>query len=84
MLTLEKACELATKTRNEPYLDVIIDIGHSFVMSTLSKEGLSADIPPLMLNKENGSVGVFFPPQHLKEFSKGKNIEVPIEYQFKK
>lgn len=83
MIDIKKACELAAAWRNEPYISDIIDIGHSFVISTLSKDGESADVSPCMVNKNTGEVDICFFPDYFDEISKGKEILVPKEYQYK-
>ena len=82
MISISKACELATAWRNEPYISDITDIGHSFVISTLSSEGESADVSPCMVNKQSGTIDICFFPDHFEEITKGKDIPIPEEYQF--
>ena len=82
MLDVIKACALATKDRNEPYVVEIIDIGHSYVVSTLSTKGESADVSPCILNKKTGAIGVCFVPDYWNELIAGQIIPVPEEYQY--
>lgn len=83
MIDVKKACELATKANNEPYVSSIIDIGHSFVISTLSEDGLSADVMPLMVSKATGKTETCFFPDYFDEISQGKDIDIPAEYRHK-
>lgn len=82
MIDINKACEMATAYRNEPYISDIIDIGHSFVISTLSSEGESADVSPCMVNKQTGTVDICFFPDYFEEITKGKDVSIPKKYQF--
>lgn len=82
MIDVKKACELATKENKEPFVSSIIDIEHSFVISTLSADGLEADVMPLMVNKETGKTETCFFPDCFDEISRGKDVDIPAEYQF--
>lgn len=82
MIDVTKACELVTKAMNEPYVSSVIDIGHSFVISTLSKEGLSADVSPNMVNKESGKVAVCFYPDYFEEIMQGEDVAIPDKYKY--
>lgn len=84
MIDVIKACELVTKQMNEPYVSSIIDIGHSFVISTLSKDGLSADVSPSMVNKEKGTVEPCFFPDYFEEIKQGEDVEIPDKYLYTK
>ena len=82
MIDIVKACELVTKKLHEPYVEVITDIGHSFVIGVLTIDGESLDESPLMVNKYSGKISVCFVPEHFKELQGGKKISIPEKYRF--
>lgn len=82
MVDVNKMCELVTKATNFPYIANIIDIGHSFVIFPLEKDG-EFDEMPLMFNKKKGIVEACYYPDYFNEISKGISIEIPEKYQFK-
>lgn len=82
MIDVIKACELATKERKESFVDVITDIGHSFVIGTKTSNGEVADVPPCMINKESGNIDICFIPDYFEELEKGSIVEVPKDYKY--
>lgn len=82
MIGIDKACEIATKFHNEPFVDVITDIGKGFVIGTVSKDGEVSDTPPVYVEKNGGKAEFFFIPDHFSEMRKGKRIDVPEKYKF--
>ena len=83
MIGVEKACEIATTERNEPFVDVITDIGSGFVIGTMAKDGEVADLPPVFIDKSTGKVEDFFIPKHFEEMKNGKQIKIPSKYRLK-
>jgi hypothetical protein len=82
MIDVERACGVATKLRNEPYVDVITDIGNGFVIGTMSKDGEVSDVSPVFVNKADGKTEIFFIPDNFERMQKGKQISVPSKYRF--
>ena len=80
MINVIEACRLATTEKSEPYVKKITDIGHSFIIGTMSSSGEIADTSPCIVNKENGNVDVCFVPKYFNEIKKGKVISIPAEY----
>lgn len=83
MIGVEKACDIATTERNEPFVDVITDIGSGFVIGTMAKDGEVADLPPVFINKDSGNTENFFIPEHFEEMKNGKTVDIPSKYRFK-
>lgn len=84
MIYVEKACEIATTERNDPFVDVITDIGKGFVIGTMTKDGEVADIPPLFVDKETGKTEVYFIPMHFAELRKGTKVKIPSKFKNRK
>lgn len=83
MISVDKACEIATKFHNEPFVEVITDIGKGFVVGTASKDGEVSDTPPVYIEKANGKAQFFFIPDHFAEMKKGEKKEVPNQFKYK-
>lgn len=83
LISITEACKIATRERNEPYIGVITDIGHSYVIDTISENGETADMPSCMVNKKSGKTSACFIPDYWEKLKKGKNITVPEGYQYK-
>lgn len=84
MINIEKACEIATKERKEPFIDVITDIGNAFVIGTVAENGDVAEQFPVIVNKDNGRTEIFCIPDHIEKIKTGKSIKVPSRYRLKK
>lgn len=82
MISIDKACEIATKFHNEPYVEVITDIGKGFVIGTVSKDGEASDTPPVYVEKADGKAEFFFIPDHFAEMKSGESVSVPQKYKF--
>ena len=65
MIGVEKACEIATTERNEPFVDVITDIGSGFVIGTMAEDGEIAEMFPVLVYKESGKAETFRVPEHI-------------------
>lgn len=83
LISIIEACKIATQERNEHYIGVITDIGHSYVIDTISENGETPDMPSCMVNKKSGKTSICFIPDYWEELQKGKNITIPKEYQYK-
>ena len=83
MIGVEKACEIATTERNEPFVDVITDIGSGFVIGTMAEDGEVAEMFPVLVYKDSGKVETFRVPEHIEEIKNGKQIKIPSKYRFK-
>lgn len=70
------------KERNEPFVEVITEIKNGYVIGTISKDGETADIPPVFV-KNDGTTENFFVPEYFEELQKGKVIDIPEKYRFK-
>lgn len=84
MIGVEKACEIATTERNEPFVDVITDIGSGFVIGTMAEDGEVAEMFPVLVYKESGKAETFRVPEHIEEMKNGKSVRIPSKYLFKK
>lgn len=84
MISIEKACEIATEYRREPFVDTITDIKSGFVIGTMSRDGAIADLPPLLIDKESGKSEPFFVPDHFEEIRNGMSLDVPPQYKLKR
>lgn len=80
MISLDKACEIATKANNEPYISSIFEVQSGYVIVTMAADGCVADDSPTIISKDTGEVAVFFPPEHAKELKSGKPLDVPGKY----
>lgn len=81
MIDVEKACEIATKERHEPFVDVITDIGRGYVIGTMNKDGEVAELPPVFVDKGSGKTEDFFVPKHFDEIRKGVKVTVPFKFR---
>lgn len=82
MISIDNACEIATKFHNEPFVDVVTDIGKGFVIGTVSKDGEVSDTPPVYVEKKGGNAQFFFIPDHFEEMKNGKRMEVPEQFKY--
>lgn len=73
MIGVEKACEIATTERNEPFVDVITDIGSGFVIGTMAEDGEVAEMFPVLVYKDSGKAETFRVPEHIEEMKKTEN-----------
>lgn len=80
MIDVEKACEIATQERHEPFVNVITDIGRGYVIGTMNEDGETADLPPVFVDKETGKSESFFIPLHFAEIHKGTKVQVPSKF----
>lgn len=80
MIDVNAACELVIQMRPSERIGNITDIGHSYVLGLVNVNGETPDVSPFMVNKQTGSISVFFPPKHKEELKRGKHIETPEEY----
>lgn len=83
MINAIEACELVTEYRKEPFVEVITDIGNSFVIGTVGANGEGADSPPCMVNKINGEIDICFVPDYIDKLKKGKLVPIPKKYKVK-
>lgn len=83
MIGVEKACEIATTERNEPFVDVITDIGSGFVIGTMAEDGEVAEMFPVLVYKDSGKAETFRVPEHIEEMKNGKQIKIPSKYRLK-
>lgn len=83
MIGVEKACEIATTERNEPFVDVITDIGSGFIIGTMAEDGEVAEMFPVLVYKDSGKTETFRVPEHIEEMKNGKHIKIPSKYRFK-
>lgn len=82
MIDVERACEIAVKDHNEPYVEVITDIGNGYVIGTMSQDGEVSDVSPVFVNKTDGRAEAFFIPDRFEEMKNGKKLPVPTKYKF--
>jgi hypothetical protein len=81
MISVDKACEIATNFHNEPFVDVITDIKKGYVIGTIAKDGESSDRPPVYVSKVDGKAESFFIPNHFEEVKNGEMLKVPERYK---
>lgn len=81
MVDINMACELVIQLAPAERVEIITDIGHSFVLGTAGIHGEEIDHSPFMVNKRTGAVSVCFPPEHWEELENGKLVEIPKVYQ---
>ena len=84
MIGVEKACEIATTDRNEPFVDTITDVGYGFVIGTVAKNGDIAEQFPVLVYKDSGKAETFRVPEFLEELGNGKSVRIPPKYLFRK
>lgn len=80
MIDVYKAIELY-KLHTHEIVGAVFDIGHSFVISSIDETGEDLDTSPLAINKANGEITVYFPPDHWEELDKAIEIEIPKAYR---
>lgn len=83
MISIEKACEIVTKKRKEPFVTDITDVKRGYVIGTSMLNGEVADIPPVFIDKDSGQIESYFVPDHFDELRAGKKVDIPLKYQFK-
>ena len=81
MVDINAACELYVKEFPNERIEIVTDIGHSFVIGSTGRNGEEIDHSPFMVNKQTGKISVCFPPHHWDELKNGKPVKVPVKYQ---
>lgn len=81
MISVEKACEIATKERNKPFVDSILDVGYGFVIGTADENGMVEECFPTLVHKENGNAEPFRVPEYIDDLKNGKKVRIPIKYK---
>ena len=84
MISVEKACEIATKERKEPFVESIIDVGYGFVIGTADENGIIKECFPTLVHKEDGNVEPFRVPEYMDDLKNGKKVRIPIKYRIPK
>lgn len=80
MIDVEKACEIATMERKEPYVEVITDVGSGYVIGTTAENGDVAMLPPVFVDKKTGAAESYFVPQHFAELKQGTKMQIPSRF----
>lgn len=83
MISIGKACEIATKERNKPFVDSILDVGYGFVISTVDKNGMEELCFPTLVQKENGNAEPFRVPDFMEDIKNGRKVRIPMKYRIR-
>ena len=79
MITVLEACRIATEYDGRPYVIGINEMENGYEIAT-SYNGEVLDVScGTFVDKKNGEVSLFFPPDHMNEDS--KSIEIPKRYR---
>ena len=81
MIDVQKACEIATAKRHEPFVTAVIDVGRGYVVDTTPEIGVELETAPVFVDKKTGETSAYFIPTHWKEFKQGKICEIPAEFR---
>ena len=77
-MTLSEAIKIAEQKKYAPKLSSIIEYADRYVFGYSGFNGEIPDLSPLYVMKNNGEVGVFFPPDYDDDyFYSGKSIQIP-------
>ena len=81
MITVLEACRIATEYDGRPYVIGINEMENGYEIAT-SYNGEVLDVScGTFVDKKNGEVSLFFPPDHMNE--KSTPIKIPKRYRYK-
>ena len=84
MYSVDEACDIFTKENNLKYIQGIHELPDKFLLAPAGNNGEIMIIGCLCaFDKKSGRMTTYFPPDHKKELSKAKRIEVPQKYRYK-
>ncbi len=83
MISIGKACEIATKERNKPFVDSILNVGYGFVISAVDENGMQELCFPTLVHKENGNPEPFRVPDLMEDIKNGRKVRIPMKYRIK-
>lgn len=84
MISIGKACEIATKERNKPFVDSILDVGYGFVISSVDENGMQELCFPTLVHKETGKAEPFRVPDFMEDIKNGRKVRIPAKYKMPK
>ena len=83
MITVEQACEIATRESGLPYvLGTVSDVGYGYVMDVSSSE-IPIPGPATFVDKETGATDAYVLPDeaHFAELDAAKELPVPERFR---
>lgn len=82
--SVEEACDIFAKGNKLKYIRNVLELPDKFLLAPAGENGEIMTISCLCaFDKKSGKMATYFPPDHKKELSKAKKIEVPEKYRFK-
>lgn len=82
--SIEEACDIFAKEYNLKYIQGIHELPDKYLLAPLTDDGKVMILGCICaFDKKSGKMTTYFPPDHKKELSKAKRIEVPEKYRFK-
>lgn len=77
MITFEEARAIYEKQYPNYAISFALDVGNEFVISSRDKEsGEELDISPIAINKESGTMRLFFPPMNMDKLRNAVPVDL--------
>ena len=77
MITFEEARAIYEKQYPNYAISSALDVGNEFVISSRDKEsGEELDISPIAINKESGTLRLFFPPMNMDKLRNAVPVDL--------
>lgn len=77
MITFEEARAIYEKQYPSYAISSALDVGDEFVISSRDKESEEElDISPIAINKESGSMRLFFPPMNMDKLRNAVPVDI--------
>ena len=77
MITFEEARAIYEKQYPNYTISSALDVGNEFVISSRDKEsGEELDISPIAINKESGTMRLFFPPMNMDKLRNAVPVDL--------
>jgi coenzyme F420-reducing hydrogenase alpha subunit len=74
MIDVNKTIEIFKSTQHE-YIGTVLDVGHSFIISSVDEDGEYLDTASTAINNHTGETSAYFPPDHWDELDNAKEID---------
>ncbi|MCM1060062.1 MAG: hypothetical protein NC452_07185 [Eubacterium sp.] len=77
MITFKEAKAIYEIQYPDYAISSVLDVGDEFVISARDKEsGEELDISPIAINKESGSMRMFFPPMNMDKLRNAVPVDI--------
>lgn len=76
-MDMEKACRIVLEQMPGKRINSILQVETGWIFGFCDVDGQVIRISPMFVNKENGEVSVYFPPDHMEELESAVEMEIP-------